>query len=155
MAQTTIRVNGRSYALSCGDGEEARLEQLAAHVSKRITALQGEFGKVGDDKLMVMSLLMMADEVLDARDRVSALEKLLPTKELNKLAELAARQARELAELPAAQEEHDDSAVSSDRKAAAPVCSKKKSEAALKAGVEDKSNDTQPEGKEAALAKTG
>jgi len=97
MAQTTIQVNERSYQLSCGEGEEARLAQLAAYVSARIEKLQDEFGKVGDDKLMVMSMVLMADEVLEALDRVSTLEKLLPTKELAKLAELAAGQAAELA----------------------------------------------------------
>ena len=98
MARTTIRVNDRNYSLSCGDGEEERLAELAAYVSKRINALNEEFGRIGDNKLMVMALLMMADEVLEALDRVRALEKLLPTRELSKLAELAAGQARELAQ---------------------------------------------------------
>ena len=97
MAQTTIQVNERSYSLSCGEGEEERLAQLAAYVSARIEKLRDEFGKVGDDKLMVMSMVLMADEVLEAKDRVRALEELLPTKELAKLAELAAGQAKKLA----------------------------------------------------------
>ena len=99
MARTTIRVNDRNYSLSCGDGEEERLAELAAYVSKRINALNEEFGRIGDNKLMVMALLMMADEVLEALDRVRALEKLLPTRELSKLADLAAGQAVELAKV--------------------------------------------------------
>ncbi len=97
MAKTTIQVNERFYSLSCGPGEEKRLDQLAAYVTERFDKLQEEFGRVGDDKLMVMALLMMADEVLEAQDRVGALEKLLPTKELAKLAQMAAGQAAELA----------------------------------------------------------
>ena len=98
MGQITIQLNNRRYALSCHDGDEARLEELAAHVSQRINTLREELGNVGDDRLMVMSLLVMADEMLDARERVRELEKLLPARKLSKLAVLAADQARTQAE---------------------------------------------------------
>ena len=34
MAQVTISVNGRDYAIACGDGEEEHLADLAQYVDK-------------------------------------------------------------------------------------------------------------------------
>ena len=61
MAQLSVSLNGRNYRLTCGDGEEERLQELAAFVSQHLGALSNEFGRVGDDRLMVMSLLMLAE----------------------------------------------------------------------------------------------
>jgi|GEM_PF-4466857 len=94
MAQLSVTVNGRSYRLRCGEGEEERLHELAAFVSAHVGALNNEFGKIGDERLLVMSLLMLADDLLEARDRIAALEKLLPAKQLSRLAQMAlSRQA--------------------------------------------------------------
>jgi len=89
MAQFTVNVNGRNYRLSCDDGEEQRLQELGAVVKGIVGRLNDEYGRAGDDRLLVMALLMQADELLEAHDRIAALEKLLPTKKLAKLAELA------------------------------------------------------------------
>lgn len=73
MAQLSVMVNGRSYRLSCEAGQEERLQKLAAFVSDRMKELTAEFGKVGDDRLMVMAMLMMADELFETRDRIAEL----------------------------------------------------------------------------------
>ena len=91
MAQVTIDVNGRNYRLCCDDGEEERLQELAVIVKERVGKLNNEFGRVGDDRLLVMALLTQADELLEALDRIAALEKLLPTKQLAKLAKLSSQ----------------------------------------------------------------
>jgi cell division protein ZapA len=67
MGQVTVTLNGRSYRLRCGDGDEARLRSLAADVQSRIEALASEFGQVGDERLLVMAALLIADELWDAR----------------------------------------------------------------------------------------
>src|SRR5689334_15600264 len=67
MGQVTITLNGRSYRLTCGDGEERRLLQLAAHVESKLTQLVAEFGQVGDDRLLVMASVLITDELFDAR----------------------------------------------------------------------------------------
>ena len=72
MGQVTITLNGRSYKLRCGDGEEARLLALADHVQTRLTDLTAEFGPVGDERILVMAALMIADELFDARDALAA-----------------------------------------------------------------------------------
>ncbi len=74
MGQAAVKLNGKTYHLRCGDGEEERLAVLAAHVNGRIEALAAEFGQVGDERLMLMAALLTADELLDTRDRLIELE---------------------------------------------------------------------------------
>ena len=56
MGQVTVTVNGRTYRLRCGDGEEPRLIELATHVGNRIDGLAAEFGQVGDERLSLWQL---------------------------------------------------------------------------------------------------
>lgn len=72
MGQVTVNVNGRSYRFDCGDGEEARLNELAAYVKGRIDALVKEYGKVGDERLLLTAALLIADELMDARASLAA-----------------------------------------------------------------------------------
>lgn len=74
MAQASITLNGRIYRLTCGEGEEARLRQLSDLVREKLEALVAEFGQVGEDRLLLMSALLIADDMLEARSRVAALE---------------------------------------------------------------------------------
>lgn len=74
MGQATITINGRTYRLKCGDGEEQRLLRLSDVVRKRVDNLAGEFSAAGDDRLLLMAALMLADELLDAQARLRSLE---------------------------------------------------------------------------------
>ncbi len=74
MGQVTVTVNGRTYRLRCGDGEEPRLIELATHISNRIDGLAAEFGQVGDERLLLMAALLVADELWDMRERLDQLE---------------------------------------------------------------------------------
>ncbi len=74
MAQASITLNGRIYRLNCGAGEEVRLKQLSEIVGAKLEALVAEFGQVGDDRLLLMSALLIADELVEANNRVAALE---------------------------------------------------------------------------------
>ena len=67
MGQLTITVNGHHYTIGCGDGEEDRLRSLAAELSRRMDALVGEVGQVGDARLLVMLNLLLLDETEESR----------------------------------------------------------------------------------------
>jgi len=67
MGQVAVNVNGRSYRFDCGDGEESRLQELAAYVRGRIEALGRQYGNIGDERLLLMAALLITDELLDAR----------------------------------------------------------------------------------------
>ena len=75
MGQVAVNMNGRLYRFDCGDGEEARLEELAAYVKARIDALAQEYGNVGDDRLMLTAALLITDELMDARAALAEMSK--------------------------------------------------------------------------------
>lgn len=79
MAEAAIKLNGRMYRLSCGEGEDIRLRELSEIVRVKLEGLVSEYGQVGDDRLLLLSALLIADDMLEARSRVKALETLLAT----------------------------------------------------------------------------
>jgi cell division protein ZapA len=74
MAQVTVTIGGRAYKLACNEGEEPHLEELGRVVDDKFAAMHRSFGEIGDQRLMVMAALTVADELTEARARVSALE---------------------------------------------------------------------------------
>ena len=70
MGQVTVTLNGRSYRLRCGDGEEQSLLALADHVRSKLNGLVQQFGQAGEDRLLLMSALLIADELWDAKARL-------------------------------------------------------------------------------------
>jgi len=69
-----VTIGGRQYRLACEDGQEARLVKLASDLEELVGQLRGKFGEVGDQRLMVMAALTLADELFDARQKVRTLE---------------------------------------------------------------------------------
>ena len=67
MGQVSVTLNGRTYRLECGDGEEAHLIELAEYLSSHVETMKFKFGQVGDDRLILMAALMVADELTEAR----------------------------------------------------------------------------------------
>ena len=74
MAQVTVSIGGRSYRLACNEGEEEHLESLAREVDAKFEAMHKSFGEIGDQRLMVMAALSIADECVEARAKIAALE---------------------------------------------------------------------------------
>jgi cell division protein ZapA len=66
MGQVAITVNGRSYRFECGDGEEPRLKELVAYVKSRMDGLTREHGNIGEERLLLMTALLIADDLWDA-----------------------------------------------------------------------------------------
>ena len=59
MGQVSIIVAGRSYRMSCDDGEEEHLEELGRRYDAAIDELRTVFGEIGDQRLMVMAAVLM------------------------------------------------------------------------------------------------
>lgn len=74
MAQVTITINGRTYRLECGDGEEAHLLGLSDRISRLVDEMRAKFGQIGDDRLLLMAGLTIADELSEARRLIADLE---------------------------------------------------------------------------------
>jgi cell division protein ZapA len=60
--------------MACEEGQETQLVSLAERFETRIQGLRGKFGEIGDARLTVMAALTVCDELLDANQRVRALE---------------------------------------------------------------------------------
>lgn len=74
MAQVTITINGRTYRLECGEGEEGHLLGLADRISRLVDEMRAKFGQIGDDRLLLMAGLTIADELTEARRLIADLE---------------------------------------------------------------------------------
>jgi cell division protein ZapA len=74
MAQVSVTINGRQFRMTCEDGQEEHLEQLARELDTRIGGLRAKFGEIGDTRLTVMAAITVADELAEAGARVKRLE---------------------------------------------------------------------------------
>jgi len=68
MAQVSINIANRTYELACGEGEEDRVQELAAYVDEKVFELRKQLPPgTAEIKLMVLAALMLADESREAR----------------------------------------------------------------------------------------
>jgi cell division protein ZapA len=74
LPQTSVTIDGRSYRMACGEGEEAHLTGLAETLDGRIAEMRKSFGEIGDMRLQVMAALTIADELAEVRGRLASLE---------------------------------------------------------------------------------
>lgn len=75
MAQVLVTINGREYAITCDDGQEAHLTRLGSYVDKRLGELVAAVGPdIGDAHLLVMVGLMIADELADIQADMDTLK---------------------------------------------------------------------------------
>src|SRR5512140_782281 len=74
MAQISVEVNGRPYAVGCEDGQEPHLMELAKLFDRQVREVSQDMGQLGDTRLFLMGALLLADELYDAKGRVAALQ---------------------------------------------------------------------------------
>lgn len=74
MAQITLKINDRSYEMTCDDGQEEHLRKLAEHVDERMRQLAGSVGQVGEARLLIMASLLITDELYDAYRQIHVLD---------------------------------------------------------------------------------
>lgn len=66
MPEVDVTINGRNYRVACEAGEEERLSELAAYIDDRVETLVSTLGQIGDNRLLVMTGLMIADDLAEA-----------------------------------------------------------------------------------------
>jgi cell division protein ZapA len=74
MPQINVTINGRQFRMSCEEGEEAHLAELAADLDTRIARLRARFGEIGDTRLTVMAALTVADELAATKAKLQRME---------------------------------------------------------------------------------
>ena len=68
MAQVSINIANRTYELACGEGEEPRVQELAAYVDEKVSELRLQLPPgTAEVKLLVFASLLLADESREAR----------------------------------------------------------------------------------------
>jgi cell division protein ZapA len=70
----SLTVHGRSYQVTCDDGQESHLMKLAKHIDRKMAELEASIGQVGEQRLLFMSCLLIADELFDAQRQVDGLK---------------------------------------------------------------------------------
>jgi cell division protein ZapA len=77
LAQVTVNINGYSYTVGCEDGQEGHLMAMAAQVEARIDSIKSLGSSSGEQRLLVLASLLMADELHDTRVEIETLRGLL------------------------------------------------------------------------------
>ena len=73
MPEIAITVNGRNYRVTCGEGEEARLQALARDFDARVQTLVRAVGQAGEAQLLLVTGLMLADQLDEVRAELERL----------------------------------------------------------------------------------
>lgn len=77
MGQVSVTLNGRTYRLECGEGEENHLIALAEYLGSHVDTMKRKFGQVGDDRLILMASLLVTDELWELRRQMQELKSAL------------------------------------------------------------------------------
>lgn len=63
MRNIVIKIHDRDYLISCEEGEERRVQALAQNLDQRVRELGQAIGQVGDARLLVITAIMILDEL--------------------------------------------------------------------------------------------
>ena len=91
MANVNIRFNNIDYLLSCDDGQEENLKELAKHLDSKYSELKQSLGNIGEGKLLLITAIQMIDNYFALNKKINSkkneFEKLsIKFKELRSLA---------------------------------------------------------------------
>lgn len=68
MASVSISISGRQFDIDCDDGQEGRVLELAAYIDQKLQTIARGSGAFNDSHLLVLTALVLADELFDARN---------------------------------------------------------------------------------------
>ena len=82
MANVNIKFNGKEFLLSCEDGQEEHLEELALYLNEKFSNLKNSLGNIGESKLLLITSISVLDEYYETKKKID-----LQKKEINKITE--------------------------------------------------------------------
>jgi cell division protein ZapA len=86
MPDVNLHIAGRGYTLACKEGGEAHLAALAAEIDYKAQQLIDQLGPMNEGRLMLMSALLLADELHEIRKAGGAPQPAAPDSRLEALA---------------------------------------------------------------------
>ena len=72
MANVNIKFNRKDYLLSCDDGQEENLKELASHLNEKFNELKSNLGNIGENKLLLISSIKVVDEYFDLVKKINS-----------------------------------------------------------------------------------
>ena len=82
MANVNIKFNNKEFLLSCEDGQEEHLEELAYHLNEKFNNLKSNLGNIGENKLLLISSISTMDEYFETKKKID--QKILELNNLTK-----------------------------------------------------------------------
>ena len=70
MANVNIKFNGKDFLLSCEDGQEDHLEELAANLNDKFEKLKNDLGNIGENKLLLITAIKVMDEYFETKKKI-------------------------------------------------------------------------------------
>ena len=70
MANVNIKFNNKDYLLSCDDGQEQNLKELANHLNSKYNELKHNLGNIGENKLLLIAAIQIVDDYFDLFKKV-------------------------------------------------------------------------------------
>ena len=70
MANVNIKFNGKEFLLSCDDGQEEHLQELAIHLNEKFDKLKSSLGNLGENKLLLISSITIMDEYFETKKKI-------------------------------------------------------------------------------------
>ena len=72
MANVNIKFNNKDYLLSCDEGQEENLIELANHLDSKYTELKKNLGNIGENKLLLITAIKIVDDYFDLFKKVKS-----------------------------------------------------------------------------------
>ena len=69
MANVNIKFNGKEFLLSCDDGQEEHLEELAFYLNEKFNSLKNSLGNIGENKLLLITSISVLDEYYETKKK--------------------------------------------------------------------------------------
>ena len=70
MANVNISFNGKEFLLSCDDGQEEHLVELAEKLNEKFNGLKSELGNIGENKLLLITSIKVMDEYFETKKKI-------------------------------------------------------------------------------------
>ena len=72
MANVNIKFNNKDYLLSCDEGQQENLVDLANHLDLKYGELKKNLGNIGENKLLLITAIKMVDDYFDLLKKIKS-----------------------------------------------------------------------------------
>ena len=75
MANVNIIFNGKEFLLSCDDGQEEHLVEVADKLNTKFASLKSQLGNIGENKLLLITSIKVMDEYFETKKKIEEKKK--------------------------------------------------------------------------------